>query len=94
MIDLGVTWEDPKASQVEQTLSGQRWVVTGTLTKYSREEAKALLEERGAKVSGSVSGNTTALLAGEKAGSKLGKAQDLGVKVLNEDEFEEMINNS
>ena len=94
MIDLGVTWEDPKTAQVEQTLSGQRWVVTGTLTKYSREEAKALLEERGAKVSGSVSGNTTALLAGEKAGSKLGKAQDLGVKVLNEDEFEEMINNS
>lgn len=94
MIDLGVTWEDPTAKKVEQTLLGQRWVVTGTLTKYSREEAKALLEERGAKVSGSVSGNTTGLLAGEKAGSKLGKAQGLGVKILNEDEFEEMINNS
>ena len=59
----------------------------------SREEISALIEANGGKVSGSVSKNTDFLVAGEKAGSKLAKAQSLGVKVLTEDEFLAMLNN-
>lgn len=72
-------------------LDGMTFVVTGTLEAYSRTEAKEALEQRGAKVSGSVSGKTTALIAGEKAGSKLTKAESLGVPVLTEAEFEALL---
>ena len=71
--------------------SGKTLVFTGTLTQLTRDEAKARAEAAGAKVSGSVSAKTDLLIAGEKAGSKAKKAADLGVQVVNEDEFLAMI---
>ena len=75
------------ASGAPGPLSGQTWVITGTLDGMTRDEAQALLESQGAKVAGSVSKKTTALLAGRDAGSKLEKAQALGVPVIDEAEF-------
>ena len=72
-------------------LEGQTVVLTGTLPTLSRDEAKALIEANGGKVSGSVSKKTTFVLAGEEAGSKLDKANDLGIRVVSEAEFLEMI---
>lgn len=72
-------------------LTGKTLVVTGTLAKYSREEIEDLIRQLGGKATGSVSKNTDYLIAGEKAGSKLDKARQLGVKVLTEDEFDKMI---
>ena len=68
-------------------LAGQTWVLTGTLTTMTRDEGKAYLQALGAKVAGSVSAKTTTLVAGEKAGSKLSKAQSLGVSVMDEEAF-------
>jgi DNA ligase (NAD+) len=72
-------------------LSGQTWVITGTLDSMTRDEAQAALERLGAKVSGSVSKKTTALLAGHDAGSKLEKARTLGVREVGEAEFRDLI---
>ena len=69
---------------------GMTFVLTGTLPTYTRSEAAGLIESRGGKVSGSVSKKTTYLLAGEAAGSKLDKAQSLGIPVLDEVEFRRM----
>jgi DNA ligase (NAD+) len=81
----GVRWaEGPRAAVTLQPLSGKTFVITGTLPTLSRDEAKDLLEASGAKVAGSVSKKTDYLLAGEDAGSKLVKAQALGVVVLDE----------
>ena len=66
-------------------------VLTGTLEKYSRNEATALLENLGARVSGSVSGKTDYVIYGSEAGSKLDKANKLGVTTLNEEEFEKLL---
>ena len=71
----------------ERPLEGETWVLTGTLHSMTRDSGKELLQSLGAKVSGSVSAKTTVLLAGEKAGSKLTRAQNLGVKVITEEEF-------
>jgi DNA ligase (NAD+) len=68
-------------------LAGQTFVITGTLESMTREEAQAKLEQLGAKVADAISKKTTALIAGEKAGSKLAKAEKLGVKVLDEQAF-------
>jgi DNA ligase (NAD+) len=67
--------------------AGKKFVITGTLEKYSRDEAKRLIEQAGGKVSSSVSKNTDVLLAGEKAGSKRDKAEKLGVPIMSEAEF-------
>ena len=67
------------------------FVITGTLPTMSREEAKALIEKNGGKCSGSVSKKTTYVLAGEAAGSKLTKAQELGVPILDEDGLTAML---
>ncbi|WP_375176823.1 NAD-dependent DNA ligase LigA [Marinobacter mobilis] len=84
----GVSWQQELVSEDEQPLAGETWVLTGTLSKMSRAEAKDILERLGAKVAGSVSAKTSCVVAGEAAGSKLTKAQNLGVKVLDEDEFQ------
>ena len=72
--------------------SGKTVVLTGTLSKYGRKEATEILENLGAKVTGSVSKATDVVIAGEEAGSKLDKAQALGITVLNEDEFLSLLN--
>ncbi|MDX9990216.1 NAD-dependent DNA ligase LigA [Thiothrix unzii] len=83
--DLGVHWPNYEAKPAEALpLAGKTYVITGTLSR-AREDIKADLEALGAKVSGSVSKKTTALIAGENAGSKLTKAQELGVEILGED---------
>jgi DNA ligase (NAD+) len=81
----GVTWsETAPHGRLDLPLTGQTYVITGTLPNFSREQAQALLEQAGAKVAGSVSKKTTGLVAGEAAGSKLVKAQSLGIPVLDE----------
>jgi len=83
-----MTWPDIITKSVDELpLVEQTFVLTGTLTQMGRSEAKAALQSLGAKVSGSVSKNTHFVVAGDKAGSKLTKAQDLGVAVLTEDEL-------
>lgn len=83
LLAAGVHWQALTRPK-DLPLAGQTWVVTGTLSAMGRDEAKARLQALGAKVSGSVSAKTTAVLAGEKAGSKLDKATALGVKVVDE----------
>ncbi|MEK6788027.1 MAG: NAD-dependent DNA ligase LigA [Pseudomonadota bacterium] len=85
LIAAGVTWADQAAAQdLPQPLAGQTWVLTGTLLAMSRDEAGDRLKALGAKVSGSVSKKTHVVVAGESAGSKLAKAQELGVTVWDE----------
>jgi len=85
---LGVHWPKIQAqADTELPLLGQTYVITGTLARFARDDAKAALERLGAKVSGSVSKKTTALIAGLEAGSKLDKAIALEVKVLDEEAF-------
>lgn len=92
LIKAGITWQKLSNETLgNQPLDGQSWVITGTLTSMGRDEAKAKLQALGAKVSGSVSARTTTLLAGEKAGSKLEKAESLGVKIVSEDEFLQLL---
>lgn len=93
LLSLGVTPESAAPTTPGKTtpLSGQTWVVTGTLPSLSRDEAKRLVEESGGKVSGSVSKKTDYLLAGEKAGSKLTKAESLGIPIIDEAAFLEMV---
>ena len=85
-IDAGITWDEPNISG-NQPLSGESWVVTGTLSTLSREEATEKLQALGARVSGSVSTKTKCVVAGEKAGSKLTKAESLNIPVLDEKGF-------
>ncbi len=76
---------------VDDRFAGKTFVLTGTLEKYTRDEAKKIIENFGGKASGSVSKKTDYVLAGEEAGSKLTKAQGLGVTIISEEEFQEMI---
>ena len=88
----GLTWaEGPPAAVTPQPLSGKTFVITGTLPTLSRDEAKDLLEAAGAKVAGSVSKKTDFLLAGLEAGSKLDKAQALGVAVIDEQQMKALL---
>ncbi len=93
--NLGLNMESAAISttQFNELFLGKTFVLTGTLTIYARDEASALIEERGGKTSGSVSKKTDYVLAGQEAGSKLEKAQALGVKVISEEEFIQMIKN-
>lgn len=80
-----------EVKQTTDLFKGKTFVLTGTLPTYSRNEAKAIIEENGGKVSSSVSSKTDYVLAGEDAGSKLTKATQLGVAVISEDEFNKMV---
>ncbi len=90
LIKAGINWP-PIAVTTVQPLSGNTYVITGTLTSMTRDEAKAKLIALGAKVVGSVSKNTTAVFAGEKAGSKLTKAESLGVPIKTENELIQLV---
>ena len=84
--------EDPNLPvNMDQRLVGKTFVLTGTLPTLKRDEAAALIERYGGKTAGSVSKKTSVVLAGEDAGSKLAKAQQLGVRVISQAEFEEML---
>jgi DNA ligase (NAD+) len=72
-------------------LAGKTFVLTGTLSRYSRDEAKKMIEDAGGRVSGSVSKKTDYVVAGTDAGSKLDKAKELGVEVVGENEMEALI---
>ena len=89
--EYGVNMEAIKEEGADERFAGLTFVLTGTLEKYSRDEAQEIIEKLGGKTSGSVSKKTSYVLAGESAGSKLTKAQELGVKIISENEFEEMI---
>lgn len=81
----------PDEAGADAPLAGMTFVVTGTLERRSRDEAKADIEERGGRATGSVSSKTSALVVGESPGSKLAKAEQLGVPVLDEDAFEQLL---
>ena len=87
----GVVMEAPKKAAADGLLAGKTLVVTGTLQKYGRNEIQELITRLGGRPVSSVSKHTDYVIAGEKAGTKLAKAQELGVKVLSEDEFDMLI---
>ena len=86
----GLTMEEVDSS-IDDKFSGKTFVITGTLTTMKRQEAAALIENHGGKVTGSVSKKTDYLLAGENAGSKLTKANDLGIQVISEEDLQTML---
>jgi len=86
---INMTYDEENAS--DDRFAGQTFVLTGTLEKYTRDKATEIIENFGGKTAGSVSKKTTYVLAGEEAGSKLTKAQQLGITVITEEEFENMI---
>ncbi len=90
---LGVKMEADTASQevLSDQFDGKTFVVTGKLNKYTRDEIHELIQKHGGKASSSISSKTDYLIAGEKAGSKLKKAESLGVSILNEDDFEKLV---
>ena len=94
LIRQGIHWPDPigQNEAETQTLLGHTYVITGTLEGLSRDQAAAKLKALGAKVSGSVSSKTTAVIAGEKPGSKVSKAESLGVEILDQAGFEALLN--
>lgn len=87
LIEAGITWQESEVTQGPTPLEGQTWVLTGAMESMTRDEGKARLQALGAKVAGSVSKKTTCLVAGEAAGSKLTKAEQLGVEVIDEATF-------
>ena len=89
--DAGVNMEYLQEESGDERFYGKTFVLTGSLEKYTRDEASKIIERLGGKTSSSVSKKTSYVLAGEDAGSKLTKAQNLGVTVITEQEFEEMI---
>lgn len=93
--ELGLNMEQPQANQEEQSdsfFTHKKVVITGTLHQMGRKEASSLLEQRGAEIMGSISKKTDLLIAGEKAGSKLKKAQDLNIEIWDEERFLKEIN--
>jgi DNA ligase (NAD+) len=80
-----------KEEALDSRFAGMTFVLTGALERFTRDEAGEMIEKRGGKSSGSVSKKTTYVVAGENAGSKLRKAQELGIPVLTEEEFLELL---
>ena len=90
--DMGLTVEqEEKIFAEDSPVAGKIFVLTGKLEKYTREAASELITGRGGKVAGSVSKKTDYIIAGEKPGSKLKKATELGIKILSEDDFEKLL---
>ena len=89
--NLGVNMESIQEENIDNRFEGKVFVLTGALEKYSRKEAEDLIEKYGGKTSSSVSKKTSYVLAGEDAGSKLTKAQELGITIITEKEFEDMV---
>lgn len=89
--NLGIEWPEQETTNQVQPLQDQTFVLTGTLTSLSREQATEKLQALGATVSGSVSNKTTYVVVGDNPGSKLAKAEKLGVKILNENELVEIL---
>ena len=87
----GVNTNAIEEENIDNRFEGKTFVLTGSLEKYTRKEAEELIEKFGGKTSSSVSKKTNYVLAGEDAGSKLTKAQSLGVTIISEDDFSEMI---
>ena len=87
----GVNMKAKEEENIDEIFAGKTFVVTGSLEKYTRNEVSNLIERHGGKTSGSVSKKTDYVLAGEDAGSKLTKAQDLGITVISEEDFEKML---
>jgi DNA ligase (NAD+) len=87
----GVHWRDVDTAAEARALAGKTFVLTGTLENLSRNDAKARLQELGAKVAGSVSNKTDCVIAGPGAGSKLARAEQLGIKVIDEEEFLDLL---
>ena len=94
LLDAGVEITNPVKKDIRENedhvFSGKTFVLTGTLESMTRDEAKKILQNLGGKVTSSVSSKTDFLIAGDKAGSKLEKARNLGVKILTESEFTQM----
>ncbi len=91
--EVGVNIKGNKQELVNDFLSGKTFVLTGTLSTFTRNEAMAIIESLGGKVASTVSKKTTYLVAGEEAGSKLTKATELGIPILSEEEFRKMVEN-
>ena len=87
----GVNMKAIEDENADNRFEGKTFVLTGSLEKYTRQEVSDIIEKFGGKVSGSVSKKTSYVLAGEEAGSKLTKAQNLGIAIISEEQFEEMI---
>jgi DNA ligase (NAD+) len=94
LLKLGIEFEESSSLIYPQILNGQIWVITGTINSMDRNEAKQRVELLGARVSSSVSKKTTVVLAGPGAGSNLSKATELGIKIINEDEFLSILKSS
>lgn len=89
--EANVNMEALDTEDIDNRFEGKTFVLTGTLERFTRKEASDLIEKHGGKTSGSVSKKTDYVLAGEDAGSKLTKAQNLGVEIITEEQFEEMM---
>jgi len=91
LIKSGLKFEIEKTNEVNNTLADKIFILTGTLNKFNRNEAKSEIEKRGGRVTSSISKKTSYVLAGENPGSKLKKAENLGIQILDENEFEKLL---
>ena len=87
----GVNTKNLEEESIDNRFEGKIFVLTGSLEKFTRQEASDIIEKLGGKTSSTVSKKTSYVLAGEEAGSKLTKAQNLGIEIISEEQFQEMI---